>query len=451
MTPAERAARLVAKIVLAGPLDAKSMAMRMRAVAGKSPRWFGPIARRLARDFGLEKRPSRVQVARLIARGKGFQSAYHKGQVVVDPAKAINPVMSPAKGEPAAWTLPSIVTPHALAVWLNLTLGELAWFADLGNWNGRRGARRFRHYTLQWIPKRSGGGRLLEAPKLRLKLLQRQILHQILEKIPAHEDAHGFINGRSTKTYIAAHIGKPTVLRMDLRDFFPSIRRPRISAIFRSCGYPSDVADLLGGLCTTATPVDEIAHLAPPLNIEAARKARDRYRSPHLPQGAPSSPALANLAAFRLDCRLAGLARKARAQYTRYADDLLFSADKPFARGVDRFALAVGIIALEEGFEVHTRKTRVMNRSIRQHAAGMVINEHPNLARPEWDRLKAILHNCVRQGPAGQNRENLPNFQEHLAGRVAYAASVNPTRAEKLRALYDRIDWGEEGGNGVRL
>src|SRR6202034_1577966 len=78
---------------------------------------------------------------------------------------------------------------------------------------------------------------------------------------------------------------------------------------------------------------------------------------PHLPQGAPTSPALANLCAYRLDCRLAGLANAVGAAYTRYADDMIFSGDEVLERAARRFHIHVCRIVLEEGFEVNTRKS----------------------------------------------------------------------------------------------
>jgi hypothetical protein len=163
-----------------------------------------------------------------------------------------------------------------------------------------------------------------------------------------------------------------------------------------------------------------------------------------LPQGAPTSPALANLCTFRLDCRLDALARSAGGQYTRYADDLLFSGPQALAASIRRFYLVVRSIAIEEGFEVNARKTRIMRQGSRQGAAGLVLNEHANIPRERFDRLKAVLHNCVRQGPAGQNRWGLPAFRSHLDGRVGFVESVNPDRGKRLRALFDRIDWPQE-------
>jgi RNA-directed DNA polymerase len=169
---------------------------------------------------------------------------------------------------------------------------------------------------------------------------------------------------------------------MDLQDFFPSISGARIQAFFRTVGYPEVVADLLGGICTNATPRD--------IWNNAAWDVRRLYTRPHLPQGAPASPALANLCAYRVDCRLSGLAKSAGAVYTRYADDLAFSGGEAFERCVERFSTHVAVILHEEGFTVHHRKTRIMRQGVRQRLVGLVANQRVNVIRADADRLKAI-------------------------------------------------------------
>jgi hypothetical protein len=166
-----------------------------------------------------------------------------------------------------------------------------------------------------------------------------------------------------------------------------------------------------------------------------------RYALPHLPQGAPTSPALANLAAHALDRRLAGLAATAQASYTRYADDLVFSGGPELARQAERFAAQVGAIALEAGFALNHRKTRIMRQGVSQRAAGIVLNRHPNVPRREFDALKAILHNCLRRGPDGENREGLPDFRGHLRGRIAHQALITPARGARLLAQFEQIMW----------
>lgn len=149
------------------------------------------------------------------------------------------------------------------------------------------------------------------------------------------------------------------------------------------------------------------------------------------------SPALANLTAFWLDCRLTGLAKSVTAVYTRYADDLAFSGGEEFDRSIERFSAHAASIALEEGFSVNYRKTRILRRGVRQHLAGITVNQKPNVRRQDIKLLEAILTNCLHHGPASQNRAGLPQFRAHLAGRVSYVAMVNPDRGERLQLFGD--------------
>jgi hypothetical protein len=333
-----------------------------------------------------------------------------------------------------------LVTTGALAEWLALSHGELDWFADCQGRESRVPAGPLRHYTYHWLKGRSGKRRLLEMPKRRLKEIQRRLLHEILDRLSPHPAVHGFRKGRSVATYAASHAGRPIVIRFDLRAFFPSVRASRVHALFRTAGYPHDVARALTGLCTNRVPDDVWQNLGPE---ERSRCEQNRlhYRTAHLPQGAPTSPALANLCAYRLDCRLDALARSLGSAYTRYADDLAFSGGEELERGVRCFQVVVGRIALEEGFELQMRKSRFMRQGVRQQLAGVVVNAHPNLRRAEYDRLKAILTNCVRHGPASQNRDGHADFRGHLAGRIAYVSMLNPARGRRLGALFDRIQW----------
>jgi hypothetical protein len=208
---------------------------------------------------------------------------------------------------------------------------------------------------------------------------------------------------------------------MDLQDFFPCFTGARIQAVFRTAGYPEPVADLLGGICTNAVPRDIC-------------RAQPLYMRPHLPQGAPTSPALANICSWRMDCRLAGLAKSAGAGYTRYADDLAFSGGADFERRVERFSTHVAAIVHEDGVAVNHRKTRIMRRSVRQHLAGLVVNDHCNIRRADFDLLKAILTNCARRGPGTENRP-------HLEGRIAFVESINAARGQRLRRIFEQINW----------
>jgi hypothetical protein len=274
-----------------------------------------------------------------------------------------------------------------------------------------------------------------------MKRIQKQILGEILEKISVHPAVHGFRRGRSIKTFAAPHVGQRVVLRMDLQDFFPSISGPRVQALFRTAGYPEPVANLLGGMCTNAAPRALWKEKGRNLDSESMAAARNLYAWPHLPQGAPTSPYLANVCAYRVECRLTGFAEACGAVYTRYADDIAFSGGRNFERGVERFAVHAAAILMEEGFTVRHRKTRVMRQGVRQYLAGVVANRRLNVPRPDYDRLKAILTNCVRNGPASQNRESRADFCAYLQGRVSFVSMINPNRGAKLRTLLEKIEW----------
>lgn len=433
----------LARAFLAGAPTVEQVVVRADQMFGRRWRWVRPLAGRYIKTYDGQTRPRQREVIRFLLQDRGFKRAWSKyahelsiGQWLTEPQQ-MQPVATARE-----WRTPAIESAPALAVWLGLSSGELEWFADLkGFGRGRKSHQQLRHYHYRVFAKRSGNLRLLESPKPRLKELQRQILAMLLDEIPLHPAVHGFRKGRSIRTFTAPHVGQRIVLRMDLRDFFPSISRARVQALFRTAGYPESVADLLGGICTNAAPRDawdKLACYVDPLHL---RETRDLYRQPHLPQGAPTSPALANLCCYRMDCRLAGLARSAGGEYTRYADDLAFSGGQEFERRVDRFSTHIAAILHEEGFAANHHKTRIMRRGVRQQLTGLVVNQRINIKRVDFYRLKAILTNCVRLGPKSQNREARPNFREHLEGRIGFVEMVNPEKARRLRKLWEQIVW----------
>lgn len=355
-------------------------------------------------------------------------------------AAALDPPLFALMGRLAGIGVPALATAGELAAWLGLSAEELDWFSDARQGQEHARAPALLHYHHVLTRKRNGSPRLLEAPKTRLKAIQRRILREILARVPVHECAHGFVAGRSCLTGAQVHAGEAMVARFDLAEFFPSIGAPRVHGLFRALGYPWAVARHLTGLCTTVTPLGVIDRLSLAFSENAA--LRTTYRARHLPQGAPSSPALANLLAWRLDRRLHGLARAAEANYTRYADDLAFSGDAAFARSIGRFSTAVARVVVEEGFRLNPAKTRIMERHQRQSVTGLVVNAHLAVSRDAVDTLRAILHNCARGDPQAQNRDGVPDFRRHLEGRVAWVEQVDPRRGARLWALFRRIEWG---------
>jgi hypothetical protein len=238
----------LARAFLAGEPALEHVITRARRMLGRHWRWLQPLAQRYIETFSGRTRPRRRDVVRFLLQDPGVARAQSKYRDELRVEQWLNEPqqMQPVEAA-AAWDVPSIESVAALADWLLLTPGELEWFADLKGLGYRRKDRpKLRHFHYRVLAKTSRGIRLIGAPKPRLKALQRQILSLILDRIPPHSAVHGFRKGRSIKTFAAPHVGRHIVLRMDLRDFFPSISGARIQALFRTVGYPESVADLLG-------------------------------------------------------------------------------------------------------------------------------------------------------------------------------------------------------------
>ncbi|MDA8068528.1 MAG: reverse transcriptase family protein [Actinomycetota bacterium] len=264
------------------------------------------------------------------------------------------------------WPVPQIASTSSLARFLGVEPGELAWLADVRGLERTVQDERLRNYHYATIRRPGRPARVIERAKPRLKAIQRQILHEILDWIPAHEAAHEFTRGRSVVSHAALHTGSDVVIRLDLRDFFASIRAGSVYGILRTAGYPEAVAHALTGLCTNVVAAGfwhSLPRPAGPSQMPAHHRLGRQLANPHLPQGAPASPALANLAAFRLDRRLTGPARRLDATYTRYADDLTFSWPPRLAREAALLRRAVAGIAREEGFAVNEAKATLVTRA----------------------------------------------------------------------------------------
>jgi hypothetical protein len=342
--------------------------------------------------------------------------------------------------------LPVLDSVADLTRWLQLSEEELDWFADTAGWGCQISAQALQHYHYQWKPKSDGSLRLIESPKERLREIQQRILRELLNRVPMHAAAHGCVRGRSALSGASVHAGAAILIHLDLRDFFSSISAGRVHALFHTLGYSHTVSRYLTGLTTHCSHSSILRNwpqpdYASPAQRRACLLQARKLLARHLPQGAPTSPALANLCAWRLDERLNGAAQACNGQYTRYVDDLALSLPENSLARARRISLMLQTIILEEGFEAHPRKTRIMTQAQPQRLTGLIVNTRPNLPRHEHDQLKAILTNCARHGPTSQNREQRENFRAWLEGRVSYATQINPTRGARLQALLAQIDW----------
>ncbi|TDR93323.1 reverse transcriptase family protein [Enterovirga rhinocerotis] len=315
--------------------------------------------------------------------------------------------------------LPEVATPKALADAMGIPLGELRFLAY------DRALSRVSHYQRFTIPKKTGGERLISAPMPRLKRAQYWVLDNLLAKAPLHEAAHGFVPGRSILTNAGVHVGREVVVNLDLKDFFPSLTFRRVKGKFRGLGYPEAVATVLALLCTEPD-VDELD-----LDGERLFAARGPRR---LPQGAPTSPALTNLVCIRLDKRLTALAGSLGFAYTRYADDMTFSASGEGAAKVAVLLKMVGEIVADEGFTVHPDKTRVMRRGRRQEVTGLTVNERVAVPRDTLRRFRALLHGIDKQGPEGKSWGVARDVFDGALGFAFFVRMVTPEIGEPLVA-----------------
>lgn len=229
-------------------------------------------------------------------------------------------------------------------------------------------------YRVFHLPKRSGGRREIAAPDAPLKALQRQVLRRVLARLRAHASAKGFERGESIVTNARVHRGRAVVLSFDIKDFFASTDAQRVTAYLRRIGWDRQAANWLTKICT---------------------------RDGGLPAGAPTSPRLANLVNQAMDARLAGLARRFGATYTRYADDLTFSLPQTDERQVAALIGSVRVIVREYGYKLHQRrKLRIRRAHQQQRVTGLVVNEAVNLPRQTRRRLRAIEHHLRTGRPA---------------------------------------------------
>ncbi len=435
----------IATALLAGPWRRREAVRRVAVALGcaRAPRWVGVLVGEVLEAY----RDAPADRPRELAAFLTTTAGWARGRAAGAPPRVVRRAPVPTRVVRHRSPVPEVADLAALARLLDVDQGELAWFADVRGLERTAADEALRHYRWR-VVERPGGVRLLAAPKPRLREIQRRLLRHLLAPVPPHPAAHGCVPGRSVRTAAAPHAGAAAVLAMDLEAFFGSIPAARVWGVLQGvAGLPEPVAHAVTGLVTTVVPAAvwrRVPVPADPAGRDRHARLGRRLAAPHLPQGAPTSPALANLVCTRLDRRLTGLATSLGGAYTRYVDDLFLSGPVELRRPA--VAARVTAIAAEEGFRVHPGKTRSAGSGRRQTVLGAVVNVRPTLPRPERDALRALLHNCAVSGWASQVRDHDPaGFRDHVLGRVAWAASVDPVLGARLRELAARVDWDAPG------
>jgi RNA-directed DNA polymerase len=330
--------------------------------------------------------------------------------------------------------LPDYKDAEELAKAMGLDVPTLRWFAY------HRDVDAGTHYRRWTIPKRSGGVRTITSPKRGLKAAQRWALRNVAEKLPVHGAAHGFMSARSIVTNAQAHAGADVIVKVDVKDFFPTVTWRRVKGLFRKAGLAESVSTLLAMMCTEA-PRDVVEFRGRTLFVATGPRA--------LPQGAPTSPAITNAICLRMDRRLSGLARALGFVYTRYADDLTFSWRKSDDRAkapVGALLASLKKILRAEGFVLHPDKTMIMRDGDRQKVTGLVVNKAADGAatarvpRETVRRLRAAIKNR-ELGRPGKDGETLAQIK----GMAAFVFMCDAKKGQDFLTRIAALEAREAG------
>lgn len=324
--------------------------------------------------------------------------------------------------------LPLLNDGAQLAAAMGISLGKLRFLA----FNRKVGT--VSHYKRFYLPKKSGGRRLISAPMPQLKAAQYWVLENILYKVPNSESAHGFVPGKSIVTNASNHVGQEVVINIDLKDFFPTIEYKRVKGLFIKLGYSEQIATILGLLCTEPE-VDQVALDGKEYFVANTPR--------HLPQGAPGSPAITNLICYGLDKRFEGLAKRFGYTYSRYADDMTFSTKGEAADKIGQLLWSVKQVVKEEGFQLHPDKLKVMRKGDKREVTGIVVNDKLSLDRETLRKFRALLHQIDKTGLANKQWGN-GNIISSVEGFANYVAMVKPEAGrqlkDKIKVLFNRED-----------
>lgn len=271
----------------------------------------------------------------------------------------------------------------------------------------RASNRPIRFYRQFKIGKADGSQREIAEPLPSLKEIQHWILQNILDKCKPTRYSKAYSKGASVKDNAKFHRRQSTVITIDIKDFFPSLGEKKVYVLFRSLGFSRPVSRLLMGLCT----------------LDGG-----------LPQGAPTSPAIANLLCKRIDLRMAGYARGRALRYTRYADDLTLSGEVDIGATI-RFA---GTVLEDDRLSINHKKTRVMRKHNQQKVTGVVVNDKMQAPRTLRRTLRQEIYFIEKYGLESHlaSTKNMRcNYLSHIRGIAFFIRFLNPLDRDALRAI----------------
>lgn len=284
-----------------------------------------------------------------------------------------------------------------------------------------------RYIQFQIPKKKKGEFRTITAPNAGLKCIQRCLNVFLLEQFTPHTAANGFVQGRSVLDNAKVHLGRKYVYNIDLKDFFPSVKAGRIFSRLQTppFSFNQEIASLITDLCC---------------------------HEGVLPQGAPTSPTMTNIICERLDWRLSKLAERYDLHYSRYADDITFSADKNRFKPQSRFVRELKKYVRMEWFTINPEKTRLSSKYERQEVTGLTINEKVNVTQQYVKQIRTMLNNWEKSGyDVAQARfielyhpkkhvEGHHHIENILGGKLDYLKMVKGTEDSTYQKLKMRFD-----------
>lgn len=257
--------------------------------------------------------------------------------------------------------------------------------------------------------------RIISAPSKKLKKRQRWILDNILYKKACSNFAHGFEPQKSIKTNALIHANNDYAVCMDIKDFFPSIKQKNVESVFLELGYTKSASARLAELCC----------------LDGA-----------LPQGAPTSPHLANIICEKLDHELYNLAQKYDCCFTRYADDITFSSKND----IESIIPKIENIILKFGFRVNPNKTSYYTLGKPKFITGLVVQDGRIRVPKKFKReLKKEIYFCKKFGVTNHLNNSKAtkfiNYREYLYGKAYYIHMIETEEGSKFLEQLDEIAW----------
>lgn len=326
--------------------------------------------------------------------------------------------------------LPIIFSPKHLALHLGIDYSTLMSYT--------RYSEEYYYYFL--ISKKSGNGkRRVIAPYPKLRGIQKWIQKMILDKQEMQPYVTGFTKEKSILDNANPHKGKKYILKCDISDFFESIEDYQVREVFRKMGYTRQVAYTLAQLCTSKISEWNYEKLDEE-EKEAFAPLAGRIL-PFLIQGAPTSPALANLVSRHIDERMMGYCKKHNVAYTRYADDMTFSSDDK--ENLPSLALIRKILE-SSGFYLNEKKTQLLSAKGRQYVTGLLVDDRVRVPGKYKKEIFRHLHFCLKYGGRTHFKHVAPDkqfYREWLLGKIYYVNAIEPEVAKKMMELAKQVDW----------